>query len=692
MTYIKFDMNTYKVSNLIYDINNKTPICIEMFVSSSVDTNGRSVGIPYLWGAQVYGTMLYGRNVDTLVSFITEIVRSGAEIVYTFIPIDLMYFISPYFELTGNSLKGHSGELFKFGLVVDNHILTVRSLSSISGSNTVEDLAEIPPRLERRCITPMSKLQYDDFASMYKILRSEEAFVTNLSKIYGCVSRIPNSLSTMIKHELAESCFDGKSRPYYQKQLGYFEKDRESYKLMPLPIINETHFNMLDRAYQGGYVGFNTSLRDKTINNVMSFDFTSSYIACMLAYKYPVQRYGMIKKPSYEQACALFNEGYLGIMRVLITGLQSTSICRPIKVGILRDTMNLRKGAKCVVSMSEDSRVDIDSGLVSSSSIYMDITSIDLKYLPWFYTWESISIIDLDLYKSDYLPKGYTDVVLKLYRDKSINKGNPDKFIETVTKKKVNITYGMLTSGFWTSGYEMRDNSFVKVEYDLSKIIDDYNRFKGRFAKRVSAYQWGVFCTAYARYNLFMIIKGLGDSWIYSDTDSVYFMYDEKYLRIIEKYNRYITDLLLKSPSIQSPDDICVKSDFVDKTYHLGHMIQDGDYLSYKFLKLKTYLCEYRTGGYKLTIAGCSNFNHEFFETVDPFEWFTLKGNHRIPAEYCDSYNGYICFGEYHGVVIDYQMRKRSVDLMGGCYKEYNDFSLGVSKLNRIASMLEAIS
>ena len=59
-----------------------------------------------------------------------------------------------------------------------------------------------------------------------------------------------------------------------------------------------------------------------------------------------------------------------------------------------------------------------------------------------------------------------------------------------------------------------------------------------------------IFCTAYARYNLFFggILK-FGTDYIYSDTDSVFVKnYDTpEHLKVIQDYNEYITNLLKKA-------------------------------------------------------------------------------------------------------------------------------------------------
>lgn len=688
MNYVKFNIDNSQVVSLFDTISSKTPICVEMFVSTAVDENNRYVGIPWLWGVQIHEIMVWGRTVESLVSALSNISACGCNVVYSFDLVYLMYFLRPYFYLTDDSMKGHTSELYSFGITCGDRKLTFKSLCSISGSNTIDEfVGNKYPKIDRRVLTHETRITYEEYSRMWNILFHEEKYLVSLLKIFGSPERIPRALSSMIKKELQNSCFGDKARPYYQKQLGYFERGKKT-DMMPLPILDVEHFNFLNTAFQGGYVGFNDNYIDKTMYNVMSYDFTSSYIACMLAYKYPVEWRGYIYNPTLEQAISIFNQGYLGIMQVVFTNIKSTHPCRPIKLGMFRDDLDLSKGEKCVEYSSDDTELDESNGLVYSSSLLVDITNVDLMYLSWFYTWDSIDIQFIDTYYSNYLPKSYTDTVLSLFKDKSVNKGNPDKFMESVTKKKVNITYGLMVSGFWTVGYRMNNGSFEKIHYDLEDLINRYNNFQDRFSLRVSAYQWGIFCTAYARYNLFMIIKYLGDSWIYSDTDSVYFTFNEVALRKIEKYNRYITDLLLKSPSVESIDDIRVKSQFVDKEYNLGHMILDADCKRFKFLKLKTYLREERDGSYKLVVAGCSNFNKEFFKTVEPFEWFTMEGGHVVPAEYCDSYNENYTFEKYRGVVVDCYGRRREVNLKGGCCKVYTDFKLKPSGIRYLLGVL----
>lgn len=76
----------------------------------------------------------------------------------------------------------------------------------------------------------------------------------------------------------------------------------------------------------------------------------------------------------------------------------------------------------------------------------------------------------------------------------------------------------------------------ANVETDLAQ----YNNSKNRFLY----YPWGVFCTAFARRNLFDGILHIKEDYIYSDTDSIKMKNYKKHMDYVNKYNHDIQEKL----------------------------------------------------------------------------------------------------------------------------------------------------
>ena len=103
-------------------------------------------------------------------------------------------------------------------------------------------------------------------------------------------------------------------------------------------------------------------------------------------------------------------------------------------------------------------------------------------------------------------------------------------------------------------------------------------------------YQWGVWCTAYARLRLEKGLRCIPETaFIYADTDSIKFQgnYDHNF----EDLNKTLIN------------DYLSASDPAGKIHHIGIFEYEGRYEKYKTLGAKKYVYEDETGVH-ITIAG----------------------------------------------------------------------------------------
>src|SRR5699024_11522071 len=83
------------------------------------------------------------------------------------------------------------------------------------------------------------------------------------------------------------------------------------------------------------------------------------------------------------------------------------------------------------------------------------------------------------------------------------------------------------------------NDDFWKLEQvDVQEEIDKHNKSKNRFLY----YAWGVWVTAYARYNLWTGILAIGEDYVYSDTDSIKLLNYDKHKTYFKRYD----EILLK--------------------------------------------------------------------------------------------------------------------------------------------------
>ena len=79
-----------------------------------------------------------------------------------------------------------------------------------------------------------------------------------------------------------------------------------------------------------------------------------------------------------------------------------------------------------------------------------------------------------------------------------------------------------------------KDGEWSTEKPDAQHDLDKYNKSRRRFL----FYPWGVWCTAYARRNLFYGILECAGDFIYADTDSIFCTNIEAHTEFIERYNR----------------------------------------------------------------------------------------------------------------------------------------------------------
>lgn len=154
----------------------------------------------------------------------------------------------------------------------------------------------------------------------------------------------------------------------------------------------------------------------------------------------------------------------------------------------------------------------------------MTITSIDLWAITQFYSFDmkSYKIDNLWYYRMNYLPKQFIYTILSLYGVKTNLKGVKGREFEYMSAKEdINSVYGDEVMDpvrqliEYDNGWTLESHTFTDEE--IEKKLEDYNTNQNRY----NFYAWGVFCTAYARRNLYKGILAQGPAYLYADTDSL---------------------------------------------------------------------------------------------------------------------------------------------------------------------------
>ena len=369
------------------------------------------------------------------------------------------------------------------------------------------------------------------------------AFIKKMFEQYGSFKSIPLTNTGIVRKkfkEWIEQNYKGgcKNALYkWQKWVASLTEDTET-------------FILLVKAFAGGYTHGNALKVNQIMYNVNADDFTSSYPAVLLTEKFPCTSFwkdenAIVYKDELGQEFDTLdyeNKAYL-------LTLQFTNIC------------NI--GCNSFISLSKCADVSgivIDNGRVSAAEfLQITITEQDYLIIKENYTFDTVKLIDCRSANKDYLPQVYYTFILELYRlkqelkeqKKKIKKEFGDKsqeYKEICTmydnaKAHVNALYGMACTNYISDVIEFNDE-WQKTKLNLQMVSEQLEKLKEQ-AQILLPYSFGVWCTAYARKNLWYMINKLNNDLIYTDTDSVYYINDHQ--QEIEEYNKMQYNKLCKA-------------------------------------------------------------------------------------------------------------------------------------------------
>lgn len=377
----------------------------------------------------------------------------------------------------------------------------------------------------------------------------------------------------------------GYVRNYCRKNTLYLpntHKRNQVYRklIKALQIENMNEFNAMQRAFQGGFTHANAFYSGLTLENVASYDFTSSYPYVMVSEKFPMSR-GVKVEVKDKKTFDFYINNYACIFDITFKNLT------PIEVN-----ENPLSESKCVKPIVNG--VFNNGRVVSADIVATTLTNVDFKYMQGFYRWDSFILRDFYVYHLDYLPTPLVNCILDLYEKKTVLKGVHGKEVEYLkSKEMINSVYGMSVTNPLRDEFTLNElglwETFTANPVELYEMLYQHNNSNNRFL----FYVWGVFVTAYARRNLFTAIKVLESDYVYSDTDSVKVLNHEAHKDYFEAYNRQVIAKLEKAAKHHkiSVDRFSPKT-IKGAVKTLGLWDFEGVYTRFKTLGAKRYCVE----------------------------------------------------------------------------------------------------
>ena len=328
-------------------------------------------------------------------------------------------------------------------------------------------------------------------------------------------------------------------------------------------------------AFRGGNTHANRYYADRIIENVNSYDRSSSYPDVICNCLFPMSPFVKIEKPdnkkllSYlkqkEKACIFRIKMYNVKLRNQFWGFPYLSIDKSEKLyNYVGDNGRVLECEYCEVA----------------------ITDVDFRILLKEYTFQFECF---ELFVSDYkhLPQPIIDLNIEYYKKKNELKGVEGQEIYYMkSKNKLNSIYGMMAQNPVKQDIIFDGDWHYNEEISNQDLLDKYNK------KAFLCYQWGVWVTAWARYRLEEGLEIAGENGVYCDTDSVKYIGNVNW----EEYNnKRIRDSVLSGATA---------SDKKHQVHFMGVYEFDGHCKKFVTMGAKKYAYEDDEGKLHLTVAG----------------------------------------------------------------------------------------
>ena len=466
--------------------------------------------------------------------------------------------------------KPHYPIMFEFlnGLILrDSLILAQKKLEKWADDLNVEHKKAV------------GKWQYDKIRTQKEVFNPDEVIYI-MNDVYAGVECI--DITIALTHSISVYYLPYTATGIVRKQFKKIGQQYRAHNRYLSMLLTYQQYKQMLRTYHGGYVHANRFFAGILIDEViiMCFDFNSSYPFCMLAYKFPMEKFAHLddKPISFILDNA---EDYAFMFKLIIAD----------HVEVDRNcVMPYLQLSKCETALNPV----LDNGrILAADYIEINLTEIDLEIIAAQYNIKRHICTDINFAKKAYLPRWFTDEIYKLYYNKCVLKG-VDDLNYMLEKGKLNSSYGMCVQKVLRDLIEEKFDTGINnitVQDDEELYIKECNKYG-----MVLPYQWGVWVTAYACRNLFTL-GSYAETWLYSDTDSVYGINFD--LEKIAAYNdncRRLLELNSYDPIVYNGKEFCLGVAVCDE--------HDDVFKEFKTLGAKKYVCRKMDDTIKLTVAG----------------------------------------------------------------------------------------
>ena len=550
----KYDDNIYT-----FDIETTSYIILNGELHNTIDyldftqdekENSLFYSTMYIWMFGINDKIYYGRTYQELFDFLTRLeyyTTYYKKIVYVHNLSFEFQFLRNIFHfkdvMARKSRKVMKCEIEEFNIefrcslyMTNSKLEKLPELYQLSVKKLVGNLDYSKIRHSQTKLTK-KELEYceNDCLVVYEYIKKE-------IEEYETTKNIPITSTGHVRRELKE---------IVMKDWEYRNKTSKS-------INTDGHvYNLLIDCFMGGYTHANWIYTDEIVKNVTSYDFTSSYPYVMTTHKFPMSEFRKCNVKNINQIvnsfAYIFYVKFKNIKCKYFNNFISQSNCKRIK----------------------NARYD-NGRIISADEIEIVLTDVDFKFILSTYT-GTYEIIESYFARYDYLPIQFINFILEKYKLKTQYKNVKGKEVEySIEKAKFNSLYGMSVTN------NIKDTVIFDNELGWNEIPINNEEILKQLGKEKKqgflSFSWGVWITAWARYNLLSNLIQMDKFVVYSDTDSLK-LKEGFDINIIEEYNKKVNKKIDEvSEHLQIEREKFEPKDIKGIKRTLGIFDKDGEY------------------------------------------------------------------------------------------------------------------
>lgn len=550
-----------------------------------------------------------------------------------------------------------------------SYILTNYSLQKLGDQLLKYKVSKLVGDLDYSLIrTPLTPLSRDELQYCINDVLVVSAYIKEQIEKEKYIHKIPLTCTGYCRRYVRKNCLYGSDFKHWKKQFRNYHNF-----IKGLPLDYETYMQV-HRAFQGGFTHSFMAWSQLTIVNCQHLDECSAYPFVLLSERFPMTAFKPIDASRLSQAeFEKYLRCYCCLFDIKIYGLKPKG-----------NAENYIAMHKCWLKVGV---IENNGRVYKADMIAMTLTEVDLQIINACYEFDHIEVNNMKISEKGYLPIEIIKSIIKLYRDKTELKGVKGKENEyQVSKGLLNSVFGMMVTDIVRDEFVYQDNQWDVKSGDPTADIEKYNKSRRRFLW----YPWGVWCTAYARRNLFYGIlefcnddKFAGGSFYYADTDSLFVGNLEEHQTFIDNYNQLCEKKLRMMCEHYGLD---YEKELLPKTVKgevkpIGIWDREPDIDKFKTLGAKRYMT-YSEGELSITVSGVNK------KTAIPWllEKVGIDGAFEafeegliVPEDATGKLTHYYIDKPYEGEIIDYQGRPYHYQALSGIYLEKTTYCFDIS-------------